>query len=70
MVMGAYKVLYSTLDGILSTIETCWCAEPHTEFLSLIQYSRGKNPTYVILLQHNLTLVRIQTFIDQFFSNS
>ena len=34
------------LNGILYTVETFWCDEPHTHFI--IQVFKGENPTYVI----------------------
>ena len=38
-----YLTKFSTdLNGILCTLEICLCDEPHTHFVSSIQYSRER----------------------------
>ena len=31
-----------SLNGIWCTVQTCWCNEPHTHYISFIQYSRER----------------------------
>ena len=39
------------LNGIWHTVETCWCDETHTHFISYFSVFKGGNPTYGIAFE-------------------
>ena len=55
------------LDGGWYTVETCFCDEPYTHFISSVQFSRER--TLCDFVKKALTMVCVQAFTNCFISN-